>query len=130
MSTFGLKQSQTESGQVHFHRKWIRTFPANTAPKHKDYLSSGTEGCNKECMIAMKSEAMRPCDGLQITQQSQFRELEWRLMRAISIGTGCEVKDRSLGTCSGTKQPKHNNISVIDGVGVKFIFGTDERVSV
>jgi hypothetical protein len=89
----------------------------------KDYLSSGTEGSNKECVIAVRSGAMRPCDGLQITQQSQFREVEWRLMsscwKAISIGTGREVNDRSLGTCGGTKQPKHNNISGIDGVGVK-----------
>ena len=50
--------------------------------------------------------------------------------RAISIGTGREVNDRSLGTCGGTKQPKHNNISVIDGVGVKCTLGTDKRVSV
>ena len=40
-------------------------------------------------------------------------------MRAIIIGTDREVNDRSLGTCGGTKQPKHNNISVIDGAGVK-----------
>ena len=36
VSTFGLKWSQTESGQVHYHRKWICTFPASTAPKHRD----------------------------------------------------------------------------------------------
>ena len=42
------------------------------------YLSSETEGCNdKECLIAMRSEGMRPCDGLQITQQLQSREVEW-----------------------------------------------------
>ena len=34
MSTFGLKRLQTKSGQVHFHRKWNRIFPASTAPKH------------------------------------------------------------------------------------------------
>ena len=44
MSTFGLKRSQTESEQVHFHQKWKGTFPpslgngirylASTAPKH------------------------------------------------------------------------------------------------
>ena len=51
-------------------------------------------------------------------------------MRAISIGAGREVNDRNLGTCGGTKQPKNNNISVIDGVGVKCILGTDERISV
>ena len=32
------------------------------------YLSSET--CNKECLIAMRNERMRPCDGLQVTQQS------------------------------------------------------------
>ena len=36
----------------------------------KAYLSSETEGCNKECLIAVRSEALRPCDGLQVTQQS------------------------------------------------------------
>ena len=50
--------------------------------------------------------------------------------KAISIGTGREVNDRSLGTCSGTEQPKHNNTSVIDGTGVKNILGTDKRVLV
>ena len=99
------------------------------------YLSSETEGCNKECLIAMRREGMRPCDGLQITQQSQSQEVEWRLMsscwRAISIFTGREVNGRSLGTCGGPKQPKHNNISVIDGTGAsKFVLSTDERVLV
>ena len=50
--------------------------------------------------------------------------------KAISIGTGCEVNNRSLGTCGGTEQPKHNNTSVIDGAGVKNILGTDKRVLV
>jgi hypothetical protein len=59
-----------------------------TSDHSKDYLSSGTEGCNKECV---RSGAMIPCDGLQL---------------------------------------KHNNISVIDGVSVKFILGTDKRVLV
>ena len=35
------------------------------------------------------------------------------------MGTGSEVNDRSLGKCGGTKQLKHKNISVIDGIGVK-----------
>ena len=35
----------------------------------KAYLSSETEGCNKECLIAVRNETMRPCDVLQITQQ-------------------------------------------------------------
>ena len=73
---------------------------------------------------------MRTCDGLQITQQLQSQEVEWHLMiscwRAISIGKGPEVNDRSLGTCGCTKQPKHINI----GDGVKCILGTDKRVSV
>ena len=78
---------------------------------------------------------MRPCDGLQETQKSQSREMEWRLRfshwRAIIIGTGRGVNNESLGTCNGPKQPKHNNISVIDGTGAsKCILGTDERVLV
>ena len=101
-----------------------------TSDHFKAYLSSETEGYNKECLIDVRSEAMRPCDGLQITQQLQFQEVEWCLMRAISIDTGREINDRSLGTCGGTKQPKHNNISVIDGVGIKCTLGTDKRVSV
>ena len=60
--------------------------------------------------------------------------MEWCLKcsrwRAISIGGGREVNNRSLGTWGGTKQPKHKNISVIDGAGVKYILGTDKRVSV
>ena len=44
--------------------------------------------------------------------------------------TGCGVNNKSLGTCGGPKQPKHNNISVIDGTDAgKFILGTDKRVS-
>ena len=56
--------------------------------------------------------------------------MEWLLIRAIAIGTVCEVNNRSLGTCGGTRQPKHKNISVIDGVDVKCTRGTDERVLV
>ena len=86
-------------------------------------------------MIAVRSEGMRPCDGLQITQQSQSQEVEWRLRcshwRAIIIGTSREVNNKSLGTCGGPKQPKHNNISLIDGTNVsKCILGTDKRVLV
>ena len=51
--------------------------------------------------------------------------------RETIIGTGSEVNDGSLGTCGGIKQPKHNNISVIDGAGAsKCILGTNKRVSV
>ena len=78
---------------------------------------------------------MRPCDGLQVTQQSQSQEVEWRLRcscwRTIIIGGGREVNNRSLGTYGGTKQPKHNNISVIDVAGAsKCILSNDVRVLV
>ena len=42
----------------------------------KIYASSETEGCNEECLISMRSEAMRPCYGQQVTQQLQSREIE------------------------------------------------------
>ena len=42
-----------------------------TSDHFKAYLSSETEQYNKKCLIAVRSEAMKPCDGLQITQQSQ-----------------------------------------------------------
>ena len=35
-----------------------------TRDHSKAYLSIETEGCNKECLIALRIEAMRPCDGL------------------------------------------------------------------
>ena len=61
--------------------------------------------------------------------------MEWRLRcshwRAIIIDTGRGVNNKSLGTCGGPKQPKHNNISVIDCTdATKCILGTDKRVSV
>jgi hypothetical protein len=91
-----------------------------TSNYSKTYLSSETEGCNEERLIAMRNEAMKPCYGQQVTQQSQSREMEWRLRcshwRAISIGTGRGVNDKILGTCGGPKQPKNNNISVIDAL--------------
>ena len=37
----------------------------------KAYLSSETEGCNNECLIAVRSEAIKQCNGLQIPQQLQ-----------------------------------------------------------
>ena len=69
------------------------------------------------------------------TQKLQPREMEWQLRcshwRAISIGTGRGVNDKSLGTCGGPKQPNHNNISVTDGTEAsKLILGTDKRVLV
>jgi hypothetical protein len=61
--------------------------------------------------------------------------MEWQLRcsnwRAIIIDTGRGVNDKSLGTCGGPKQPKNNNISVIDGTDAsKCILGTDKRVLV
>ena len=92
-----------------------------TSNYSKIYTSSETEGCNEERLIAVRSEAMRPCYGQQVTQQSQSREMEWRLgcshWRAIIIGTGRGVNDNSLGTCGGPKQ-------------TKCILGADKRVFV
>jgi hypothetical protein len=106
-----------------------------TSDDYKANIPSKTDGCNKECLISVRSEAMKLFDGLQVTQKSQSREMEWRLRcshwRAINIGIGRGVNNKSHGTYGSPKQPKHNNISVIDGTGeIKCILGTDKRVSV
>ena len=106
-----------------------------TSDDFKAYLPSETEVCNKGCLIAVRSEVMRPCYGLQVTQQLQSQEMKWQLScshwRAIIIGTGRRVNNNSLGTCGGPKQPKHNNISVIVGTGAtKCILSADERILV
>jgi hypothetical protein len=92
-----------------------------TRDDSKAYLSSETEGCNKERLMAVRSEAMRPCYGQQVTQQLQSREMEWRLScshwREVIIGIGRGVNDDSLGICGGPKKSKHNNRGVIDGTG-------------
>ena len=66
------------------------------------------EGCNKERLIEVRSEAMRPCYGIQVTKQSQPRDMEWQLScshwRAVIIGTGREMNDDSLGTCGDPKK--------------------------
>ena len=49
-----------------------------TSKCSKIYLSSATEGCNEERIIAVRSEAMRPCYVQQVTQQLQSQEMEWR----------------------------------------------------
>ena len=51
-----------------------------TSDDLKDYLPSETEGCNKEHLIEVRSEAMRPCYGMQVTKQSQPQDMEWRLI--------------------------------------------------
>ena len=35
------------------------------------------EGCNKERLIEVRNEAMRPCYGIQVTKQLQPRDMEW-----------------------------------------------------
>ena len=37
------------------------------------------EQSSKECLIAMRSAAMRPGDDLQVTKQSQLQVVDWRL---------------------------------------------------
>jgi len=92
-----------------------------TSDDSKAYLSSETEGCNKERLMAVRSDAMRPCYGQQVTQQLQSQEMEWQLgcshWRAIIIGTVRGVNNNSLGTCGGPKQ-------------TKCILGADKRVFV
>ena len=81
-----------------------------------------TSDDSKECLSALRSKAMRPCDGLQVTQQSQSQVVDWHLRcpcrrKTIITGIGCRVNTRSFGTCGGTKLYKSNNISVIYGAG-------------
>ena len=79
-----------------------------TSNYFKIYPSSETEGCNEERLIAVRSEAMRPCYGQQVTQQLQSQEMEWRLGCShwieIIIGTGRKVNKNILVTCGGPKQ--------------------------
>ena len=99
-------QEQRDVAVASIPNTCVQTVTSNDS---KTYISSETEGCNKECLISVKCEAMRPCDGLQVTQQSQSQEMEWRLKcshwRAIIIGTSRGVNDKSLGTCGSPKQP-------------------------
>jgi hypothetical protein len=39
-----------------------------------------TEQSSEQCLISVRSEAMRPDDELQLTHQSQFGVVDWRLM--------------------------------------------------
>jgi hypothetical protein len=106
-----------------------------TSDDIKDYLPSEIEGCNKELLMEVRSEAMRPCYGMQVIKQSQPQDMEWRLSwshwRAVIIGTGCGVNDNSLGTCGGPKKYKHNNGGVTDGTNAnERVPGADKKVFV
>ncbi len=85
--------------------------------------------------MEMRSEATRPCYGMQVIKQLQPQNMEWQLSclhwKAVIISTGRGVNDDSLGTCSGPKKYKHNNEGVIDGTNAnERILGADKKVLV
>ena len=67
-------QEQREVAVATIPSKCVQRVTSNYS---KIYLSSETEGCNEELLIAVRSEAMRPCYGQQVTQQLQSGEMEW-----------------------------------------------------